>query len=85
MNKTNRNTVSCFSCYDIIGVPGTCLLLMQIQAVPMAPIVPARCYLMSLLLKSAFYWESFGYFVTVFLIYKIDIMLLSCFKWVRLS
>lgn len=44
-NKTNRITVSCFSCYDIIEVPVTCLLLMETQAVPMAPIVPGRCYL----------------------------------------
>lgn len=48
-NKTNRNMVSCFSCCDIIGVPGTCLLPVEIQAVPMTPIVPGRCYLTSLL------------------------------------
>lgn len=48
-NKTNRNMVSCFSCGDIIGVPGTCLLLVEIQTVPMALIVPARCYLTWLL------------------------------------
>lgn len=34
-NKTNRSMISCFSCHDIIAVPGTFLFLVETQTVPM--------------------------------------------------